>query len=187
MRKHRTYRCFVFGGNTKHCKQRCSRHSSERKVWRPAGQKHRKTQCFCFFAILIFNFCFLACCKNIVITPTLGRWGAVYHPKTILFHLFFDKSQTSPIISVGGIPLPSTSKCSREQTIIFRWSHHMKIIFYSQDFHETLFSNEFRKQNETNISRVCKSSHASNLVSNKHKRNQANTSDPTTPWAFHSR
>ena len=36
--------------------------------FRTTGQKHLKIQCFCCFAILIFNFCFLACCKNIVNT-----------------------------------------------------------------------------------------------------------------------
>ena len=39
--------------------------------FRTTGQKHRKIQCFCCFAILIFNFCFLACCKNIVNTMFL--------------------------------------------------------------------------------------------------------------------
>ena len=52
-------------------------HFSEREFSHPTGQKHRKIQCFCFFAILIFNFCFLACCKNIVNTMVLDGFGLV--------------------------------------------------------------------------------------------------------------
>ena len=43
--------------------------------FRTTGQKHRKIQCFCCFAILIFNFCFLACCKNIVNTMVFAVCG----------------------------------------------------------------------------------------------------------------
>ena len=48
--------------------------------FRTTGQKHRKIQCFCCFAILIFNFCFLACCKNIVNTMVFAVCGLPFFP-----------------------------------------------------------------------------------------------------------
>ena len=48
--------------------------------FRTTGQKHRKIQCFCCFAILIFNLCFLACCKNIVNTMVFAVCGLPFFP-----------------------------------------------------------------------------------------------------------
>ena len=48
--------------------------------FRTTGQKHRKIQCFCCFAILIFNFWFLACCKNIVNTMVFAVCGLPLFP-----------------------------------------------------------------------------------------------------------